>query len=78
MQVAQAYRDPAREGNPHALPDLEVFFADDVRDEETGEFLPAGWFYWACFPGCLPDGPAMGPFDSEAEALADAREGNEP
>jgi len=32
------------------------------------------WFYWACIPGCLPDSEPMGPFDSETEALADARQ----
>ena len=35
--------------------------------------IRGGWFWWACFPGCLPDGPATGPFDSYDEALADAR-----
>jgi len=32
-----------------------------------------GWFYWACFPGCLPDGDPVGPFTTEDEALEDAR-----
>ena len=36
-----------------------------------------GWYWWSCFPGCLPDGEPMGPFETEAEALADAREGIE-
>jgi hypothetical protein len=36
-----------------------------------------GWFYWYCLPGCLPDSDAFGPFATEAEALADAQEGNE-
>ena len=35
--------------------------------------ITGGWFWWACFPGCLPDGPPNGPFDSYAEALADAQ-----
>lgn len=35
------------------------------------------WWYWPCFPGCLPDGGPIGPFDTEADALADAREGYE-
>lgn len=34
-----------------------------------------GWFWWSCFPGCLPDGEPSGPFATEAEALADARKG---
>jgi hypothetical protein len=34
-----------------------------------------GWFYRFCFPGCMPDSDPCGPFDTEAEALTDAREG---
>ena len=30
-------------------------------------------FYWqSCFPGCLPDGDAIGPFKTEDEAIANA------
>lgn len=39
--------------------------------EESG--ATGGYFWWACFPGCLPDGPAIGPFKTRAEALADAQ-----
>ena len=35
---------------------------------------PSGWFYWFCFPGCLPASEPIGPFDTEAEALADAQD----
>jgi hypothetical protein len=35
--------------------------------------IEGGWFYWSCFPGCLPDGAPVGPFKSQPEALADAR-----
>jgi hypothetical protein len=34
-----------------------------------------GWYWWPCFPGCLPDSDPVGPFDTEEEALADARDG---
>jgi hypothetical protein len=34
-----------------------------------------GWYWQACFPGCLPDSDPSGPFATEAEALADALEG---
>lgn len=34
----------------------------------------SSWFWQGCFPGCLPDGEFYGPFASEEEALADARE----
>jgi hypothetical protein len=31
------------------------------------------WWYWHYFPGCLPDSEPIGPFPTEAEAIADAR-----
>ncbi len=43
----------------------------DAIVEEMG--ITGGWFWWACFPGCLPDGDPMGPFESHAAALADAQ-----
>jgi hypothetical protein len=39
-----------------------------------GECLTGGWFYWYCFPGCMPDSEPCGPFDSYAAALEDARD----
>ena len=73
--MSQHYSDPERESDPYALPDIEVFYHRcKVYDEEAD---PAGWYWWSCFPGCLPDGDPVGPFDSEADALADAREGLE-
>lgn len=88
----QAYSDPKRENDPNALPDIEVFFVsvadaaqaridaskaecadDDVAHWET----VSGWYWWPCFPGCLPDGDPVGPFATEAEALADAQDGAE-
>jgi hypothetical protein len=72
------YSDPSREADDYALPNIEVFylFSGDYpiyEDEyENAEYLPEGWYWQACFPGCLPDGDPMGPFDTEAEAIADA------
>ncbi len=45
------------------------------HEKYTNKWQPcaAGWFWWSCFPGCLPDSEPIGPFDSEDEALADAR-----
>lgn len=34
-----------------------------------------GWYWQACFPGCLPGSDPVGPFATEADALADARDG---
>jgi hypothetical protein len=43
----------------------------DAMIEEEG--IQGGWFWWSCFPGCLPDSSPMGPFASHAEALKDAQ-----
>lgn len=45
--------------------------------EGAGADTQQGWFWWSCFPGCLPDSDPVGPFDTEADALADAQEGME-
>ena len=57
------------------------FRGDD--DEEYGSFLvfystdythdESGWYWCPCFPGCMPDGEASGPFPCEADAIADAQ-----
>lgn len=47
----------------------------DAIVEEYG--VEGGWFYQYCFPGCMPDSDPIGPFESEAEALEDARKGLE-
>ena len=75
--MTQAYSDPTRETDPHALPDIEVFYNDadstDCAHDEYGP-LETGWYWWGCFPGCLPDGDPLGPFDTESEAIADAQD----
>jgi len=103
----QAYSNPKRKHDPHALPDLEIFHltASEVaeRDEDliyeyikrheyrlapmnsrvreqmfdamiAENNITGGWFYWYCFPGCMPDSDAYGPFESAAAALQDARD----
>ena len=71
----QAYSDPRREDDTYALPDIEVFHSDDYPAESGDEALDPGWYWWSCSPGCLPDSDPIGPFETEAEALADAQEG---
>lgn len=85
--MAQFYFDPSRESEPHALPDGETFehkhgYTPDgavasccedpccYPDKKCGG---PGWYWWACFPGCLPDSDPIGPFDTEGKALDDAR-----
>jgi hypothetical protein len=38
------------------------------------EGITGGWFYWYCFPGCMPDSEAMGPYPTRTAALKAARE----
>jgi hypothetical protein len=49
---------------------------EDSSEEEIREQAKysEGWYYWTCFPGCLPDSAPEGPFASEDGAIADARE----
>lgn len=66
----QAYSDPSRENDPTSLPDLEIFYIDgSIEGEESG------YYYWFCFPGCLPESNYTGPFSTENAALLDARIG---
>ena len=73
----QAYSNSDRENDAHALPDVEVYFlsasAEGLTDED-GDQLEEGWYWQAGFPGCMPDGEPNGPFPTQADALADARE----
>ena len=105
----QAYSDPRRESDPHALPDVEIWQDDVVRLEcpcggceipgrsevyapnysaNSGKvFCPfcerwqaepvmtgrREWFWWSRLAGYLPNGDPVGPFETEAEALADAQ-----
>jgi hypothetical protein len=49
---------------------LETFYGVRVVTEQGD--IGAGWYWWPCFPGCLPDGDAVGPFQTEREAVEDA------
>ena len=51
------------------------FKADNGENFGSFEvFLHAdkNFYWWACFPACLPDGDAYGPFESYQEAFDDA------
>ena len=45
-----------------------------VSTTDESDTLSAGWYWAAGFPGCLPDGDAMGPFASSQQAHEDADE----
>ena len=75
--MSRVYSDTSREEEPTALPDAEVFYrelsentSDTVFwDEDDNEPYGAGWYYWFCLPGCMPDSSPFGPFATEAEAI---------
>lgn len=69
-----------RNEDGEAFGSFEVYWhKGDVRpgDEELAgdDFEPArpGWYWHACFPGCMPDGGSSGPFTSSRAAWRDAR-----
>lgn len=55
----------------------EVFYLNGTdrvgRINEPDYPLPAGWYYWFCFPGCPLYSDPIGPFETEYEALIYAR-----
>ena len=83
--MTQIYSDPSRESEPHALPDVEIFYLSreevvqsrtitcDLWFDTDNPNGVIGWYWWACFPGCVPDSDPVGPFDTEDEAIADAQ-----
>jgi hypothetical protein len=51
----------------------EGFYGEDrIREiiEDTAK-ASAGFYWWSCQPGCLPDGEANGPFETSEEAEED-------
>jgi hypothetical protein len=65
---------------PHGS--FEVFWyepSEQVQEgskipDEPSEPLEAGWYWWACFPGCMPDGEPIGPFTTSTDAFNDAND----
>jgi hypothetical protein len=54
----------------------EVFHSRDYHlESDPGGSYEPGWYWWSCFPGCIPDGEPSGPFESEEKAIEDLREG---
>jgi len=95
------YSNPARESEPTALPNVDIWRDDGRECADCGSTVPVssmepgidacpdcgstarpsatfpGYWHAFGFPGCLHDSEPVGPFDTEAEALADARAGLE-
>ncbi len=91
--MSQHYSDPKRRKLFYALPNVETFKVDKStpKEECPGEFYAQedptlvhvhgkdcyGWYYWFCFPGCLPDSDPIGPFSRERDAIRNFREREE-
>ena len=74
------YSDPERENDSYALPDCEVFYRTAAENkaygwtDDDGKPYETGWYYWFCFPGCMPDSDPIGPFATKQKAIDDARD----
>lgn len=55
-----------------ATADENTWMAEWMRDEGATADGLAGYYYWFCEPGCLPDGEAIGPYANHHEACAAA------
>lgn len=51
---------------------FEVFYCELGVNDEYNE---PGWYWWSCFPGCMPDSEPFGPFDSHSAAVQHANDG---
>ena len=79
--MAHVYSDPTRATETYALPDVEIFYrtfsdwqSDGWIDDIDDDTYTDGWYWWSCFPGCLPDSDPIGPFDTEAAAREHAQD----
>lgn len=80
------HNGPDRIGGPYAYRSPAVVDVDGHQmvdgltgtrfhdEEDPATVLPAGWYWWACLPGCLPDSEPVGPFARSSIALEDARD----
>ena len=62
--------EPLYDIDPRTGASVEVFFADRMLAQSFGA-RGAGWFWWTCQPGCLPDEPPTGPFATSYRAYRD-------
>lgn len=64
------HRFKDEDGNEYGS--FEVFYVpeNDLRQELESV---RGWYWWPCFPGCMPDcDEPFGPFKDEQSAIKDA------
>jgi hypothetical protein len=64
--------EPLCDIDPPIGASVEIFYADRTLAMSFGRH-DAGWFWWRCKPGCLPNGPPIGPFATSYAAYAISR-----
>ena len=55
--------------------DMPAIYCPQCGEQAEGRFAQAStgsWWWWSCFPGCLPDSDPFGPYATQAEAEAAA------
>jgi len=67
----RAVYEPLYATDPHTGASIEIFYADGVLARSFNA-RGAGWFWWSCQPGFLPDAPPIGPFPTSYRAYRDA------
>lgn len=64
----------SEDGEEHSSFEVWAVNQNDVIEYgEDSIVLHPGYYWWACSPGCTPDGELSGPFPTSLEAWADAR-----
>lgn len=54
--------------------DADASYGIERNFDADGEPVRPGWYWWACSPGCIPDGEPAGPFAYSQQAHQDADE----
>lgn len=70
---ASTFANCQGDGSWHAdrMTENDVDWNDPESVKVESERL-AGWYWWTCCPGCMPDSDAFGPFKSVSDAAWDA------
>ena len=66
----RAMHEPFYDIDPRTGPSVEVFYADGLLARSFAA-RGAGWFWWTCQRGCLPECTPTGPFSSNYLAYRD-------
>ncbi len=54
-------------------PEGSEFGSFEVFELGADESPNPGFYWWPCFPGCMPESDPHGPFPTEQDAIEDAQ-----